>query len=250
MAQVATATMDAFLTGIRKAFEQRKHTDFTITCHGREWRVHKVILCAHSDFFDHACAGPFTVSTVFRAMPWSAADTPKEAQQNRIDLQNDDPAAVAAMVEFFYEFAYEDYKIAKEYDISESSLHHRVCSIADKYFIQALFDYAKPKFVTSITARWHEASFAQVIAEVFTGDGAHHEVRENVLRVVHQRRAQLYAGGSEMDHYRLVTDALLGFAPQVIAHEYAPNKIEDAKLARPPSPYEEDDWAELRNITV
>ena len=206
MAQVATATMDAFLTGIRKAFEQRKHTDFTITCHGREWRVHKVILCAHSDFFDHACAGPFTVSTVFRAMPWSAADTPKEAQQNRIDLQNDDPAAVAAMVEFFYEFAYEDYKIAKEYDISESSLHHRVCSIA--------------------------------------------EVRENVLRVVHQRRAQLYAGGSEMDHYRLVTDALLGFAPQVIAHEYAPNKIEDAKLARPPSPYEEDDWAELRNITV
>jgi hypothetical protein len=36
-------------------------SDFTIECHGRFWKLHKVVLCAVSDHFAVLCRGSFEV---------------------------------------------------------------------------------------------------------------------------------------------------------------------------------------------
>lgn len=37
------------------------NSNFTITCRGREWKVHKEILSAETDFFEAMCFGKFEV---------------------------------------------------------------------------------------------------------------------------------------------------------------------------------------------
>ena len=39
-----------------------KFSDFTIICKNRQFKAHKVILCAESGFFDKCCEGNFSVS--------------------------------------------------------------------------------------------------------------------------------------------------------------------------------------------
>jgi hypothetical protein len=51
--------------------------------------VHKKVLCGQSDFFEKACEGGF-----------------KEASSGVIDLTDDDPDAVKAMVQFCYTVNY------------------------------------------------------------------------------------------------------------------------------------------------
>ena len=53
-----------------KLWESGKYSDLTITCHGREWRVHRNIVCLHSRFFAAACDGRFKVT--FTSVPLAA----------------------------------------------------------------------------------------------------------------------------------------------------------------------------------
>ena len=47
--------------GVYRQFLEGKNTDFTITCGGREFKVHRVVLCAQSKFFARMCEGDFKV---------------------------------------------------------------------------------------------------------------------------------------------------------------------------------------------
>lgn len=44
--------------------ESGKYSDLTVTCGDRSWRLHKSIVCLHSDFFASACDRPFKVSSL------------------------------------------------------------------------------------------------------------------------------------------------------------------------------------------
>ncbi|GAB1737758.1 hypothetical protein NU219Hw_g2166t1 [Hortaea werneckii] len=50
--EVAT---DGLALAVSRLWEDRTHADLTIECHPRQWKVHKAILCSHSDFFKAAC---------------------------------------------------------------------------------------------------------------------------------------------------------------------------------------------------
>ena len=59
------------MAGLSKVAQERllrsgDFSDFKITCHGKEWRVHKGILCAGSNFFDKMCKSGFKVSQHFQ----------------------------------------------------------------------------------------------------------------------------------------------------------------------------------------
>jgi BTB/POZ domain len=79
-----------------------------VTCGPDRYKVHKVVLCGQSDFFKKACNGGF-----------------REASSGVIEMKEDDPAAVKAMLQFFYTFDYE-YEKAPDSDVV---LHAKVCHL-------------------------------------------------------------------------------------------------------------------------
>lgn len=70
---------------IRRVFDTRKFGDLVIECNGREWTVHRNIVCIRSQFFDNMCNSEF-----------------KEARENHVKMTDDDPEAVEAMICYIY----------------------------------------------------------------------------------------------------------------------------------------------------
>jgi BTB/POZ domain len=60
-------------------------TDLQLKSRSETFNVHKKVLCSRSEFFGKACKGGF-----------------KEASSGVIDLSEDDPEAVKAMLQFCY----------------------------------------------------------------------------------------------------------------------------------------------------
>ena len=69
-----------FSTEALACLNDEKYSDFTMVCAGEEYKVHRVILAAHSKWFDRVCSSGF-----------------KEAKEGRVELKEDDPACVKRM---------------------------------------------------------------------------------------------------------------------------------------------------------
>lgn len=74
----------------RSNFADPEYSDFTIVCAGKQYKVHRVILKPHSQFFDKAFKNGF-----------------REAEKQRMVLDDDLPEAVDCMIQYFYKFDYE-----------------------------------------------------------------------------------------------------------------------------------------------
>ncbi|RBQ77366.1 hypothetical protein FVER14953_12944 [Fusarium verticillioides] len=83
------ATQNAQSEALANLLQTGDYSDLTITCGKDQYHVHKAIICPRSNFFKAACDGKF-----------------KEAQTGKIDLPDDDPAAVRMMIEYLYHDTY------------------------------------------------------------------------------------------------------------------------------------------------
>ncbi|EHA58135.1 hypothetical protein MGG_15320 [Pyricularia oryzae 70-15] len=125
-----------------RLYSHADYSDFMISGDGKDYRVHKAVVCPQSEYFSTAC----------RAF--------KEAETNRIDLQEDDPQAVQLMVCFFY---HEDYGVTQNaltkedpreilgqpivpQDSSQLDTHIKVHVLADKYCLDKLKALSQTKF--------------------------------------------------------------------------------------------------------
>ncbi|EXJ70004.1 uncharacterized protein A1O5_07077 [Cladophialophora psammophila CBS 110553] len=98
-----------------RVYHSGAFTDLTITCAGENFKVHTVVVCTQSPFFNTACSGPW-----------------KESQNTIVDLAEDDIEVVRRMIEFFYRADYTDFKDEK------FTRHAQVFAIAIKYDIEML----------------------------------------------------------------------------------------------------------------
>nr|OQO29842.1 hypothetical protein B0A51_01999 [Rachicladosporium sp. CCFEE 5018] len=103
-------------------FLDGKYYDLTIQVGERKWKVHKIIVCAGCEFFAKACDGGF-----------------KEATSNIIEMPDDDPKAVNALVEYLYgrDFTQADDKDDNGFD-EDIALLVSIFQLADKYMVQPL----------------------------------------------------------------------------------------------------------------
>ncbi|OQO00434.1 hypothetical protein B0A48_13783 [Cryoendolithus antarcticus] len=82
-------------------------SDFVIKGHGgREWKVHKAVICPQSSYFMRACSGSFTVRSSSPPIMGKAASTSltvfQEAKMGCIDLSTDDVPALDALLTYMY----------------------------------------------------------------------------------------------------------------------------------------------------
>jgi hypothetical protein len=147
-----------------------KYSDLTLVCKGREFYVHRAVLCPKSTFFDAACSGGF-----------------KESYSGRIELE-DDPATVERMISYVYTLDYRDEEHQQPEsgscdpmpcdETSDSGREEdqpalfgttsvRVYTIADKYDIPPLKELAKTKFQTWGEKNWARKEFSDIVKEIF-----------------------------------------------------------------------------------
>ncbi|GME38682.1 hypothetical protein GTA08_BOTSDO08693 [Neofusicoccum parvum] len=138
------------LNGTSGMFNSRLYSDLEVLCKdGATYYVHKYIVCPQSDFFRNACNPDHGF---------------KEAQENVIDLSNDDPALVKAVLRFFY---YHDYEPTTN---TEPMLlfHTKMYVMGAYYFIPGLKEHAKKKFRSLILdGSWETKEFPDAIAEIY-----------------------------------------------------------------------------------
>ncbi|KAK3717653.1 hypothetical protein LTR37_005720 [Vermiconidia calcicola] len=150
---VTQSRFKSLMEGAERMHANEQYTDLIITCSGHEWKVHKFCLCAQSDFFHSACGDSF-----------------KEGNGSKINLDDDDPQTVEALIHYFCCFDYGECA-----NISNMILDARMYAVADKYFVALLKQLAKKKFESRAKAEWKTVEFADAVAEVFStvpeGDG-------------------------------------------------------------------------------
>ncbi|CAJ2502518.1 Uu.00g099120.m01.CDS01 [Anthostomella pinea] len=76
---------------LRSLFLNDKYADLTVTCKGREVKVHRAVVCSQSSFFDKACTSGF-----------------KESYTGVIDLPEDYPDIFEKFLAFLYTGNYDD----------------------------------------------------------------------------------------------------------------------------------------------
>ena len=68
-AKARKAPKNAFATvltaGLGPLLSSGKYSDLTVHCEDNAWKVHRIVMCAHSKFFAKACDGGFMVVKCF-----------------------------------------------------------------------------------------------------------------------------------------------------------------------------------------
>lgn len=111
-----------------------EYSDLTISCQGQYFKVHKVIVCNQSAFFKNACKkDAFKVCHDTVHHDADTADFFQEGELGLIDLPDDDPTAVKAMIEFMYSAGY-----TTPSSVQPLIIHAKVACLTHKYQIIAL----------------------------------------------------------------------------------------------------------------
>ncbi|KAI9737356.1 MAG: hypothetical protein M1834_009510 [Cirrosporium novae-zelandiae] len=190
------------LGAMKYIMKSAKYSDLTISCGGKEFPVHRAIVCPRSPFFAAACDGEFL-----------------EAKLQRISLPEDDPEIVECVISYLYTLDYCDEEedttgniivntrgghnispvddqaaapvdatIGNDSDTDDTiptkSHEHenpfghekkidpyfrdvRVYALAEKYDIPDLKDVAKSKFLRWAENNWSHEAFPTVVREIY-----------------------------------------------------------------------------------
>ncbi|KAF1993612.1 hypothetical protein P154DRAFT_477289 [Amniculicola lignicola CBS 123094] len=124
-------------------------SDGAIQCGDKEFKIHKLVLCAQSTYFSKAFNGEW-----------------KESVDSSIRLEGDDLSVVEAMLQFMYTF---DYNASGSAENSPSPMvfNVKMYAVAEKYDIPALKSQSKHKFETTVETCWKMDDFSYAVAQIY-----------------------------------------------------------------------------------
>ncbi|KAF4627649.1 hypothetical protein G7Y89_g10503 [Cudoniella acicularis] len=126
-------------------FDSGVFSDLVVRCQNDTYNLHRVILCSQSRFFMRRCNGEF-----------------EEAESGILELHDDDPIIVNAMLRHLYGFEYAD-----GVHLPEMIFNARIYGLADKYQIPNLKGLAKTKFESVARAGWNTIEFPLSIEIIY-----------------------------------------------------------------------------------
>ncbi|KAE9984457.1 hypothetical protein EG328_008756 [Venturia inaequalis] len=134
--------------GVASLLGSDEFSDMTITCRdGKIFKVHQAVISSQSKFFYNACTKDF-----------------KEKKDANIDLSEQDPEAVEALLEYLYKC---DYTRLTKDNASALVLHVHVYQLADMYDIAELKDVAARLFKETAEKDWELPAFLLAIQEIY-----------------------------------------------------------------------------------
>ncbi|OJD32263.1 btb poz domain protein [Diplodia corticola] len=134
-------------------FSDKKYTDLVVKCKGREYNVHRIVVCSQCAFFDNACKpdSPFV-----------------EARTGVIDLSEDPPELVEVLLAYFY---IQDIPLHENVRLKEgrkTRFFASVYAMAEKYRVAGLKLRAWAAFHDYLNAgEWQSPHFVKTIAFVW-----------------------------------------------------------------------------------
>nr|OQO29838.1 hypothetical protein B0A51_01995 [Rachicladosporium sp. CCFEE 5018] len=159
--------------GVGIAFAGGKWTDLDVVCGDRTFKVHKVVVCSQSAFFETAVEGMF-----------------KEARENKIDLSADGVEAVEVLINYFY---FAEYTRPEETVLGvvhkpgkwDMAFHVKIYALAQRCFIEGLQTMAAKKLETLAASQWDSPDFPKVVASIYdTTAGDDNRMKSTIVGVV------------------------------------------------------------------
>ncbi|KAE8355900.1 hypothetical protein BDV28DRAFT_145699 [Aspergillus coremiiformis] len=170
---------------LRNITESGKYSDLTLICQGKQFRVHKAVICSQSPVLAAACDGNF-----------------QEALSGTIDVTQFDTSTVDCMIQFLYAGEYDCSRAAERtcpadgtmdedlaQAISGSTMavmllpHIHVAAIADYYNVSALKENVNERIAQIFGSHWSSKGFAALVALILRST-TDHGVRETICRAI------------------------------------------------------------------
>nr|OQO30859.1 hypothetical protein B0A51_01482 [Rachicladosporium sp. CCFEE 5018] len=165
--------LNALAAGVGTAFTGGRWTDLDVVCGDKTFKVHKVVVCSQSAFFETAVEGMF-----------------KEARENKIDLSADGVEAVEVMINYLHFANYTraaDTTVGADHQFVkwDMAFHIKVFALAQRCFIGGLQDMAAKRLGTLAATQWDSADFPKVVASIYdTRAGDDSQMKNTIVGVV------------------------------------------------------------------
>ncbi|KAK4550260.1 hypothetical protein LTR36_003227 [Oleoguttula mirabilis] len=157
----------SLIDGLATTQNDTSLADFVIVCEEQRYSVqHRLILALHSPVLAKTVKGEF-----------------KEATKRKVDLSDDGPLCVKALVHYFYALSYTLPDLDRHDEALILNHHVKMCIMADKYDIQPLKNLAISVFkgAAKDIARAQELSGAAALA--YEAAGATEEIRKTIVDI-------------------------------------------------------------------
>ncbi|KAK4543499.1 hypothetical protein LTR36_005393 [Oleoguttula mirabilis] len=117
----------------------------------------------------------------------------REGKSGDIELMDDSPDVVEAMVRFFYTFDYQDFAPSPS-GLSPTVFHVKIFAAAEKYFVEQLQVLAAKKLADTAKRDWGTDGFADAIQGSYTSTSdSERRLRDPLIAVVKDHVTDLYA---------------------------------------------------------
>ncbi|KAK2803049.1 hypothetical protein FQN50_007130 [Emmonsiellopsis sp. PD_5] len=138
----------ALLESIKSCLKTSHFSDLVIKTREKEHKVHKIIICGQSTVFSRMLSGDW-----------------KEANEGVVNLMDDHPIAIEAMINFMYTLKYynEDDKESKS-----ALFHTRVYEVAEKYQMESLKELAQEKIEEILTDSSELEDYIPIIKHAYS----------------------------------------------------------------------------------